>query len=132
MNTTNLLGPMPVDAKAFAEGLNKVVAAGSAYPLGFSGKGLVMRLRMCAVDECHDDEWLSAVMNQAADEIERLERENAELRKDKARLDWLDHNAIPWRWMSPERIDKLGPIVVTWKGNSELRSAIDAAMEAGK
>jgi hypothetical protein len=81
MNTTNLLGPMPVDAKAFAEGLNKVVAAGSAYPLGFSGKGLVMRLRMCATDECHEDEWLSAVMNQAADEIERLERENAELRE---------------------------------------------------
>jgi hypothetical protein len=86
MNTTNLLGPMPVDAKAFAEGLNKVVAAGSAYPLGFSGKGLVMRLRMCATDECHDDEWLSALMNQVADEIERLERENAELRRDKARL----------------------------------------------
>jgi hypothetical protein len=81
MNTTNLLGPMPVDAKAFVEGLDKVVAAGSAYPLGFSGKGLVMRLRMCATDECHDDEWLSAVMNQAADEIERLERENAELRE---------------------------------------------------
>jgi len=56
--------------------------------------------------------------------------DNEQLRKDKARLDWLDHNAIPWRWMSPELIDKLGPIVVTWKGNSELRSAIDAAMEA--
>ena len=60
--------------------------------------------------------------------LTRLERENAKMRKDKARLDWLDHNAIPWRWMSPELIDKLGPIVVTWKGNSELRSAIDAAM----
>jgi hypothetical protein len=50
-----------------------------------------------------------------------------ELRKDKERLDWLDHNAIPWTWMSPEKIDGLGPIVVTWKSNRTLRAAIDAA-----
>jgi hypothetical protein len=56
-----------------------------------------------------------------------LERENAELRADKERLDWLDHNAIPWTWMSPEKIDGLGPIVVTWKSNRTLRAAIDAA-----
>jgi hypothetical protein len=50
----------------------KTETAGMEYPLGFSSEGLVMRLRMCAADECHEDEWLSAVMNQAADEIERL------------------------------------------------------------
>ena len=50
-----------------------------------------------------------------------------QLRADKERLDWLDHNAIPWNWMSPEKIDGLGPIVVTWKSNRTLRAAIDAA-----
>lgn len=50
-----------------------------------------------------------------------------EMREDKERLDWLDHNAIPWTWMSPEKIDGLGPIVVTWKSNRTLRAAIDAA-----
>jgi hypothetical protein len=57
----------------------------------------------------------------------KLERESAALRADKERLDWLDHNAIPWTWMSPEKIDGLGPIVVTWKSNRTLRDAIDAA-----
>jgi len=122
MNTTNLLGPMPVDAKAFAEGLNKVVAAGSAYPLGFSGKGLVMRLRMCAVDECHDDEWLSAVMNQAADEIERLERENAELRKDKARLVFVIRTMYPSQFAE----------IIKWRKLEDSLAAIDAAMEEAK
>lgn len=56
-----------------------------------------------------------------------LERENAALRADKERLDWLDHNAVPWNWMSPEKINGLGPIVVTWKSNRTLRAAIDAA-----
>jgi hypothetical protein len=28
--------------------------------------------------------------------VERLERENAELRKDKARLDWLDNHDGAW------------------------------------
>lgn len=158
MNTTNLLGPMPVDAKAFAEGLNKVVAAGSAYRLGFSGKGLVMRLRMCATDECHEDEWLSAVMNQAADEIERLERENAklsaeartadgvkwsemsemwrhkfeaaeceiaELRRDKARLDWL---ADPKNTIGNVSL----PLRHVMNNPDSMRAAIDAAMEGDK
>jgi len=61
------------------------------------------------------------------DACEELEQENAALRADKERLDWLDHNAIPWTWMSPEKIDGLGPIVVTWKSNRTLRAAIDAA-----
>ena len=61
-----------------------------------------------------------------------VERENAALRKDKERLDWLDHNAIPWNWLSPELIDGLGPIVVTWKSNRTLRDAIDAARKEAK
>ena len=58
-----------------------------------------------------------------------LERENAALRADKERLDWLDHYAIPWTWMSPEKIDGLGPIVVTWKSNRTLRAAIDLSIK---
>lgn len=78
---------------------------------------------------------------EAAEEIVNLRRElvalradihaheqiNRQLIEDKRRLDWLDHNAIPWTWMSPEKIDGLGPIVVTWKSNRTLRAAIDAA-----
>ena len=66
------------------------------------------------------------------DHAKRLQQENAALRADKERLDWLDHNAIPWTWMSPEKIDGLGPIVVTWKSNRTLRAAIDAARKEGQ
>lgn len=66
-------------------------------------------------------------LEKAADQLQKLKQENAALRADKERLDWLDHNAIPWTWMSPEKIDGLGPIVVTWKSNRTLRAAIDAA-----
>jgi len=95
-------------------------------------------------------QWAKANPDSAARRIRELERENAalreltstlgapnhinipvekwrELRADKDRLDWLDHNAIPWNWLSPEKIDGLGPIVVTWKSNRTLRAAIDAA-----
>jgi len=61
------------------------------------------------------------------DHAKRLQDENAALRADKERLDWLDHNAIPWNWMSTEKINGLGQIVVTWKSNRTLRAAIDAA-----
>jgi hypothetical protein len=61
-------------------------------------------------------------------ELRQVRAELAELRKDKARLDWLDHNAIPWRWMSPEKIDQLGPLVITWKGNRSLRLELDNQM----
>lgn len=66
-------------------------------------------------------------LEKAADQLQKLKQENAALRADKERLDWLDHNAIPWTWMSPEKIDGLGPIVVTLKSNRTLRAAIDAA-----
>ena len=66
------------------------------------------------------------------DHAKRLQDENFALRADKERLDWLDHNAIPWTWMSPEKIDGLGPIVVTWKSNRTLRAAIDAARKEGQ
>lgn len=53
-----------------------LVAAASTgsedYTVGFGGEGLVMRLRIAAVDECHDDPWLKALLTQSADEIERL------------------------------------------------------------
>lgn len=64
--------------------------------------------------------------------VDDLIKENAALCADKERLDWLDHNAIPWTWMSPEKIDGLGPIVVTWKSNRTLRAAIDAARKEGQ
>lgn len=73
----------------------------------------------------------NAALRERLDSVQKshftLSKDNAELRKDKERLDWLDHNAIPWTWMSPEKIDGLGPIVVTWKSNRTLRSAIDTA-----
>lgn len=64
-----------------------------------------------------------------ADEIIELRAENAALRADKDRLDWLENHAIPWRWLSPEKIDDLGPIVVSWKSNLTLRQVIDAVRE---
>lgn len=85
-------------------------------------------------DKLYEDVWRFTNETDAVDALismrdfcRELERENAALRADKERLDWLDHNAIPWTWMSPEKIDGLGPIVVTWKSNRTLRAAIDAA-----
>jgi hypothetical protein len=88
----------------------------------------------------HPDE--PAPTMQIHDEVIALRAENADLRKaldaqmlhqrelraDRDRLDWLDHNAIPWRWMSPEKIDQLGPLVITWKGNRSLRLELDNQM----
>ncbi len=49
---------------------------------------LVQRLRrMCGNDP-------NAIVTQAADRIERLERENAELRKDAERLQWIVDNDV--------------------------------------
>lgn len=86
------------------------------------------------------DEWKSCaertdakMLHEQSDHNKTVERlvaakaENAALREDKERLDWLDHNAISWKWMSPEKIDGLGPIVVSWKSNCTLRAALDAA-----
>ena len=77
-------------------------------------------------DKLYEDVWRFTNETDAVDALismrdfcRELERENAALRADKERLDWLDHNAIPWTWMSPEKIDGLGPIVVTWKSKRQ-------------
>jgi hypothetical protein len=75
----------------------------------------------------HPDEPTTPTM-QIHDEVIALQRENAELRKDKARMDKLELAAIPWRWLSSEMIDQLGPLVITWKGNRSLRLELDNQM----
>lgn len=62
-----------------------------------------------------------------AQEVVELRADNAALRADKDRLDWLENHAIPWAWLSPEKIGELGPMVITWKSNRGLREVIDAA-----
>lgn len=59
--------------------------------------------------------------------IDKLKRENAALREDRARLDWLEVSAIPWRCLSLAEVDQRDPIVVSWQLNDNLRAAIDAA-----
>jgi hypothetical protein len=67
-----------------------------------------------------------------------LERENAALRKDKARLDWLDHNAVI-RKRTLAIMERDGEVLrwagVEWSGgepDDTLRAAVDAAMEGDK
>jgi hypothetical protein len=70
----------------------------------------------------------------ALNEIVKLERENAELRRDKARLDWLetdgesvsDYHGHYWREWLVSTINSSLP------HNASIRAAIDAAMEAAK
>jgi hypothetical protein len=102
-------------------------------------RGVIDRQEALIAELRKDRARLIAELAEVRSHAERVNNANdllsievASLNADKARLDWLDHNAIPWVWMSPERIDKLGPIVVTWKSNRALRAAIDAAMEATK
>jgi hypothetical protein len=64
-----------------------------------------------------------------------LARENAELRADKARLDWLDRNAL-LRQRTLAIMERDGDVLrwagVEWSGeqpDDTLRAAIDAAME---
>jgi hypothetical protein len=64
-----------------------------------------------------------------------LERENAELRKDKARLDWLEKHLYTL-WASGLRLNE-SPLVEisTTSGRHEastIRAAIDAAMKERK
>lgn len=58
--------------------------------------------------------------------------ENVEAKKDSARLDCLERLAVPFHWVSPEKLDDLGPIILTWRKCSALRTEIDAAMEVEK
>ena len=55
----------------------------------------------------------------------------AELATERARLDWLDENAIPWSWLCLKKLDEIRPIIVTWESNLPIRAAIDAAMKEG-
>ena len=71
-------------------------------------------------------QWAKANPDAAARKIRELERENAALRQDKARLDWLEENRRgvnvyfdPTTWMVDlEKLDF-----------ETLRAAIDAARE---
>jgi hypothetical protein len=56
--------------------------------------------------------------------IELLQLENAKLRTDKSRLDWLDARGP---WDSWNRVGEEGVYLTR-----PIRAAIDAAMEAGK
>lgn len=58
--------------------------------------------------------------------------ENVEAKKDSARLDCLERLAVPFHWVSPEKLDDLGPIILTWRKCSALRTEIDAAMAEPK
>lgn len=49
-----------------------------------------------------------------------------ELDQDRAKLDWLDAEAIPMSRVLSHK----GPIVLSWPGNSPLRKQIDAAMKS--
>lgn len=66
-------------------------------------------------------------MEELLQKVQQLERENAALREDKERLDWLEVSAIPWRCLSLAEVDRRDPIVVSWQSNDNLRAAIDAA-----
>ena len=63
-----------------------------------------------------------------------LERENAELRADKARLDWLEENMIGSFGLGFRQSDECP--VHSWTFDApvhdSVRAAIDAAMEAAK
>jgi hypothetical protein len=66
-------------------------------------------------------------MNQAADEIERLERENAELRKDKARLDRIFEIVLREGWNGLTRRMNSRPAL--WNPMHPMdRETIDAAL----
>ena len=67
--------------------------------------------------------WAAKLYRDAAAEIERLRAENAELRKDSTRLDWLDHHR------------DYGFILLYMNAGSfwpTLRAAVDAAREREK
>ena len=59
-------------------------------------------------------QWAKANPDAAARQIRELERENAELRADKARLDWLHYTADGIKWQC-------------WNTNLITREAIDLA-----
>lgn len=61
-----------------------------------------------------------------------LVMELAIAKKDTARLDCLERLAVPFHWVSPEKLDDLGPIILTWRKCSALRTEIDAAMAEPK
>jgi hypothetical protein len=63
----------------------------------------------------------------ALNEIVKLERENAELRRDKARLDWLERPQQITHYVNPFR-----DVVHRTTSGQTLRAAIDSAMEATK
>ena len=58
-----------------------------------------------------------------ADFARQLERENAALRADKERLDFMDHNAVPWAWRPT---DGSPPLVYCLKSANSIRATIDA------
>lgn len=74
-------------------------------------------------------EWYYALLDKAANRIEQLERENAELRRDRVRLDWLDIHGgertgldkTPSGWYALTGLS-------SYRFNN-LREAIDAAMQ---
>ena len=80
----------------------------------------------------HDNE--PAHTGPLLDEMEQMARENAELRADKGRLDWLDRNAHT-RDRTLAIMERDGETLrwagVEWDGTEEtVREAIDAAMKS--
>ena len=67
-----------------------------------------------ASQQCHPTIWMHA---------RQLERENAALRADKERLDFMDHNAVPWAWRPT---DGSPPLVYCLKSANSIRATIDA------
>ncbi len=81
---------------------------------------LVQRLRRM----CGDDP--NTIVTQAADRIEQLERENAELRKDAERYRWVtaDHQLHETRLMA----STIGQYIAL-RGKGSTDAAIDAVMK---
>ena len=79
---------------------------------------LIKAMRRLADDIQSDDGVANAAIEEAADQLAELERENAELRKDKERLDYMEQNVdfVSWRFYGKPQ---------SW----DLRAAVDSKMK---
>ena len=73
-----------------------------------STEGLFKALRILEREIQSDDGVANAALAEAADRLAELERENAALREDKERLDWLSSQKDqPWLyWERPLRLTR--------------------------